>query len=338
MMELPQLRNPTSASAALHPVVMADGWRVLVVVKEVSQILASGALRPVRRAHVRLADEPWPSSDSRPGSIRYPHDLAPRKPSTDIIVVGDAIAPGDKPVRELDVRVEVGPVACSLRVFGPRSWYDAGSRVAPTDPLPFTRAPLRWENAFGGIDDSNPDAVLEEARNPLGRGLSRDGQALIGKPLPQVEDPTCPIESHRTRPPPAGVGAIGPSFEPRRSAAGTHDESWVRHRMPLPPMDFDDRFHQVAPPGLRADTPLEGGERVRLLGLHRDGPISLSLPRRAFTVEAPSDGGVESKRMMLDTILIEPNDMKLELTWRTTFAWPRLSARRATLHVRQERA
>ncbi|RZO66327.1 MAG: DUF2169 domain-containing protein [Sandaracinaceae bacterium] len=336
-MEAPAFRNRTDATALLHPVVTGTGWELLVVVKERFQVLDDGTTRRIGRAQIRFADERWDPDDPARSSTRYPHDLAPRKPTTDIVVSAEAVVPSGASSRELDVRIEVGDAVRSLRVFGPRTWYDAGTEMRPTDPLPFSRATLRWEDAFGGLDTSDPSAPLEELRNPLGRGLAKDPQLLAGAVVPHVEDPTDLIRGHRSRPQPAGVGAIGPGFEPRRSAAGTYDDVWRRHRMPLPPLDLDDHFYQAAAPGLRTRQHLVGGEPVRMLGLHRDGALSFELPRLSFLVEAPSPEGTAEHVPILDTVMLEPNARRLELTWRACLPWPSTLGRRASIHVTEVR-
>ena len=73
-----------------------------------------------------------------------------------MVVVGEAVAPGEAPVQELDVHVLVGPVRKSLKVFGPRIWYGGLAGLALTPPRPFTRQPLRWEHAFGWMDTADP--------------------------------------------------------------------------------------------------------------------------------------------------------------------------------------
>ncbi|HJL19686.1 MAG TPA: DUF2169 domain-containing protein [Sandaracinaceae bacterium LLY-WYZ-13_1] len=317
----------------LHPVITSAGWELLVAIKERFRIRSGGGVRRAGGAEIRFEDEPWSPDAPDGSSTKYPHDIAPSKPSTDVIVVGDAIVPGRGSARDLDVRVEVGDAARSLRVFGPRTWYDAGPELRPTDPLLFERAPLRWEHAFGGLDDSDPSGVLEEPRNPLGTGVVRDPEQLAGQPAPHVEDPEDPIRGHRSRPQPAGVGAIGPSFEPRRSAAGTYDERWIRQRMPLPPEDFDEHFHSCAAPGLRTRQHLVGGESVRLLGLHPDGPFSFELPRLSFLIEVPFPDGISELFPVLDTVLLEPNERQVELTWRACFEWPWSTGRKSTVRL-----
>lgn len=319
-MDLPRLQNRNPAAATLLPTLTTEGWALLVVIKQRYGV-DRGVATPQDGAEIRHSDELWSPDHPETSGIRYPHDIAPGKPSTDILVVGDAVAPGGRPVSALDVRVEVGSVGHSLRVFGPRAWYQNGARCVPTAPIEFERAPIRWENAFGGTDDT--EGLLEEPRNPVGIGIAARPERLVGRAMPQVEDPAHPLESSESRPPPAGFGAIGPQFEPRRTYAGTHDDRWIRERMPLPPLDFDERFNMCAPGALQAPTPLLGGEAVRILGMHEDGVLAFELPRIAFSVESSTARGVIEHRAMLDTVLLEPNELRFELTWRACLPWAR---------------
>lgn len=327
-MKLPSLNATTRSSVRLFPCVGRDGWTLLVVVKQAYAVERGGLLQELGGATIRTGDEPWADGAS---SIRYPHDLAPGKATTDCIVLGDALTPGGVPLREMPVRVEIGDAALSAHAFGPRTWVDAGHAVVPTDPRTFTRAPLRWEHAFGGLDDSDPDRVVEEPRNPVGIGLVRDPRRLIGALAPHVERPDAPIRDHRSRPAPVGFGALGSSFEPRRSAAGTYDDAWKRDRMPMPPIDQEDGFHQVAAPELRSTGYLHGGETVRMLGLHPSGALAFDVPRRWFLVEAPAADGVQELVAVLDTVVLEPNALRCELVWRAAFPWPHRPSRRANV-------
>lgn len=325
-MSLPALVNRTKATAGIYPCVTAEGWLVLVVVKQLYCFDFRGRVEEVPTAVIRHGDEPW--GETGASSTRYPHDLAPTKLSSDVLVVGDAMTPGGALQRELPVRVEVGDAALSAQVLGPRTWADMGHAIVPTTPLPFTRAPMRWEHAFGGLDASDPARVLEEARNPVGCGLVGEPRGLLGTLAPHVEDPSDPIRDHRSRPTPVGFGPLGPSFEPRRGASGTHDDVWVRNRMPMPPMDQSVDFHQVAPVPLRTQGFLQGGEPVRALGWHAIGALAFDLPQRWFVVEAPDATGTTELVAALDTVILEPNDLRLELVWRASFPWPHRPSQR----------
>jgi hypothetical protein len=150
-----------------------------------------------------------------------------------------------------------------------------------------------------------------------------DPDTLLHKPGPQIEDPADLIRSIRSKPAPAGVGAIGPGFEPRARYAGTYDDRWERERMPLPPLDFDERHNQVAAPGLICSSYLRGGEAVTLVGLHPEGPLQFALPKLAFYVGSETANGRHEHRPVLDTVLLEPNERQFELTWRAIVPVPK---------------
>lgn len=178
------------------------------------------------------------------------------------------------PLPTLDLRVQVGPVDRTLRVFGTRVWEQTLlGGLAPSAPLPFESVPVKWELAFGGADFSDPKRPLEEPRNPAGTGLVRDASELLHKAVPQIEDPRDLLTSARSRPAPAGLGAIARHWAPRRAYAGTYDEAWKRDRMPLPPLDLDARFHQCAPPEMVAPAPLRGGEPVFVENMSEGGCV-----------------------------------------------------------------
>jgi hypothetical protein len=222
------------------------------------------------------------------------------------------------------VLVRVGPVEKALRVFGPRVWRAGLTGLALTSPEPFERLDLRWELAYGGADFEEGQRPLEEARNPAGRGVARDPKKLAGLPGPQIEDPRDLIKSHRSHPAPAGVAAIGRHWLPRRSYLGTIDERWMEERMPLLPLDHDPRFNQVATPEMIAPRPLRGGEAVQVLNMNEEGPIGFELPWLAFSVS--SHGAARAPvehRPVLDTVLLEPNERLVELTWRAIVPLPR---------------
>lgn len=318
---------------AVHPQLLldVDGERLVAMVKasfELRDGASELAIAPEERNRgIRLADIPW--GEPEVSSIAYPADVCLRKPGTDVIVVGKAYAPRDQPVPSFDVRVEVGALARSLRVCGPRVWTQGGAGVSK--PAPLAELELRYEYAWGGFDDSDPENVVEEARNPIGRGKVRDPESLTHQPAPQIEDPGDPITSFRTEPAPAGVGAIGRHWEPRRRYAGTYDAAWLETRAPLPPEDLDDRHHLCASPGLTSTAPLEGGELVRLLNLLPGGGArQFALPKIVVDIEFRLPDA-EPVRLMpyLDTVLIDllethaDKPPAVELVWRASIRAPR---------------
>lgn len=316
-MNVPPLKQATRATVDLVPQIDLDGSVVVVVlIKQRFHVDPRGRVRRVPGAEVTRSDVPWDEDAPETSSIRLPCDVCIRKPSTDVVVAGSAIAKHGEPVRELDVFVRVGPVERTLRVHGVRVWYRGLAGLTTTKPLPFESLPLRWEYAWGGADFSDPKRPLEEARNPVGRGMARNPAELDEKPAPQIEDPSEPITSPRQRPQPAGVAPIGRHWLPRRQYVGTTDRAWMRDRMPLLPADFDDRFNQVAPPPLIAPRPLRGGEPVQVVGMSAAGALQFVLPRVEFFVGARVGQSMTEHSSQLDTVLLLPNQAQLDLTWR----------------------
>lgn len=334
-MQPPELKKGTSAEVALLPQLDQDGSVVTVVlIKQRFEVDRRNQVGRADGAEVHIADEHW--DDPAKTSIRYPSDLCVRKPATDIVVVGSAMRPYREPARTLDVLVRVGPVEKFLRVHGTRVWYKAMAGLGLTPPEPFEDVPLKWELAWGGADFTEGQKPLEEPRNPLGRGVVRDASTLVHQPGPQIEDPREPITSPRGKHTPAGVGAIARHWAPRRGYLGTADELWKRERMPLLPVDFDDRFNQMAPPDLIAPGHLVGGERVQLHNLCAEGSLDFELPRVHFFVGARFAHGLDEHRVVLDTVLLEPNDRKLDLTWRAVVRMPRRHADLFAIQVHEK--
>lgn len=316
-MHLPVLSRSTSATVDLLPALAGDGGALWVVVIKQRFTIGPRGLRRVPGAVIRRVDELW-EPDAPQSSVRFPSDACPGKPGADVVVVGSAIAPTGAPVRELEVVVRVGPLQRALRVTGLRVWYRGASGLALTPPEPFDEVPLRWEFAWGGCDFSDPKGAVAEPRNPVGRGVTGDPERLVHQPGPQIEEVGQPITRHPRRMTPAGVAAVAPHWEPRLGWAGTMDARWEEERMPLPPLDLDERHHLVAAPGLSTPRPLAGGEEVELRNLALGGPLRFRLPRLAFGVAAI--GGRRERvdhRPSLDTALLLPGERAIELTWRT---------------------
>jgi hypothetical protein len=328
----PPLSASTSATVGVFPLLDKGGGIQLTVIIKQRFHLWRGRLIAAPGAAIHPVDEPW-DPDSPASSIKIPADLCIRKPGTDVVVVGEAVAPREQPVRELDVSVSLGPLRKTVRVFGPRAWYSGLGSVSPTPPQPFVRQPIRWEDAFGGMDSSDPKRALQEPRNPAGRGIAIRPETLVNQLVPHVEDPGHLLKNAGSRPPPAGLGPLGPHFQQRLRYAGTMNQKWQDERCPLVPLDFDERFNQVAVPELISPTPLHGGERVECTGLHPLGPLVFELPRVTFGARASIDDRWVDARPVLDTVLLEPNIAEAELTWRTAFAAPGPVSRMAAIEV-----
>ena len=330
-MDSPQLDNKTDFAVGPRMLLAKDGERLVVIVKATfARLPQESALELVPRSErrgVRAADIPW--GDPEKSSTKYPSDLCLAKPGTDVIVVAAAHAPGGRAVPWFDAGVRVGPLEKTIRVFGLRVWAANGSSLSA--PRPTMGAEVRYDHAWGGFDGSDPASPVEEARNPVGMGIARDVSMLTHKPAPMIEDPAHLLASVRSCPPPAGLGAIGRHWAPRRKFLGTYDAAWLEQRAPLLPLDHDDRANLCASPGLTAVPPLRGGEAVALLNLTPGGgSLSFQLPRIRITASLIAKGReTQTLAPYLDTVLIdtvsvpETTDVVVELVWRAVFRAPR---------------
>lgn len=311
-----ELQNDTPFSVALFPGLDEEGAEhVTVVVKGTFRLGGGAAIGP--------ADEQEPIHHAEvfhgePGasSVRYESDACPAKRGTDVVLNGHAHAP--KPVGSLDVSLAVGPLQKTVRVFGDRVWVAVPGGFTASDPVPFTRMPLLYERAFGGVDGSDPDHTADR-RNPVGTGfMTGRGQAVEGLRLPNLEDPRRPVRAPSDRPPPAGFGFLARHWLPRVTFAGTYDARWKDERCPLLPADFDDRFFNGASPELTSPRPLAGGEEVRVLNASAGGLLSFRLPSVLLEVALSIKGAAAHHAPSLDTVVIEPDAGRVLVTWRVT--------------------
>ncbi|QSQ24074.1 DUF2169 domain-containing protein [Pyxidicoccus parkwayensis] len=253
-------------------------------------------------------------------SLKYASEVHLLKPGTDVVLVGDAFAPGGRPVSSCLVSVRVGPLQRTLTVFGDRQWKGGVMSPRSSTPEPFVRMPLRYERAFGGthVQEGGQGEVLAAPRNPVGRGFrgKRSASEMLNLPLPNVEDPRALIHGISDVPEPAGVGYVAPSWLPRKALAGTYDEAWRTGRAPYLPVDFNPDYFRAASPGLSAAGFLGGGEPVELRNVSPSGIVRLSLPRCEFDITARIAGRSQQARMRLETVLLEPGEERLSLLWR----------------------
>ena len=324
-----QVKNETPFKVMLLPLQDRDGIdTAYAIIKGTFTIGARFGIAeeqlPVVLADVHY-DEPATSS------VRAPSDFCLEKPSTDVLLIGSAWAPRGQATWQMDVSMKVGPSAKTLRVFADRVWNESGTAMSWLTP--FERMPLVWERAFGGRDET-PNGPAIHAHNPVGAGFrARDGfKPLRDLRLPNVEDPTALIQSWKDSPLPAGFAAVAPHWEPRRSYGGTYDAPWQAQRAPYLPRDFDARFFQLAPPGLTLPNRLEGGEPVELYGVTPDGALRFFLPTARIVAAFRVGGETIERPADLDTVLIEPDESRLSMTWRAS-----LRCDKAMLKVREVR-
>ena len=310
--------NATRYAAIDVPLTDAQGRDMVVAIVKATFEVASdhSVALAARGTEVRLNDEPH-DPEAEQSSILYPSDLCTQKHGCDVVVVGSAVSV--MPAKHIDVAVSVRNLQVPLRVHGPRVFYSGPAGVTITAAAAFTEAPLIYELAYGGYYLDGEWYITEE-RNPVGVGFAKDEGDLVDQPAPRIEHPNSPHTSASDQHAPAGFGAIGSHWLPRRGYAGNFDQAWEQQRMPLMPDDFDLRFNNVAHPSLQLDTPLSAGDSVAVSGMSLDGPFQFQIPSFPIEVRAKLDElGTQKVRPPIDTLVIEPAKRRFELVTRAAF-------------------
>jgi hypothetical protein len=128
---------------------------------------------------------------------------------------------------------------------------------------------------------------------------------------------------------PAGFGILPKTHPARRALVGTVDDAFIAGNAPLPE-NFDFAIWNCAPTDQRIDYPV-GGEEIELVNLCAAGSpgtrtdagknvyLRLRLPGDQCVLRLRHGNGVQTMLpMLLDTILIEPEDQLVTLVWRRT--------------------
>lgn len=241
------------------------------------------------------------------------------KMNAEYLVVGDCCAPRNETRQSSEIFVRVGDLRKRLYIYGDRHWQDSG---AISDPEAFTRMPVTWENAFGGMDWE---------RNPLGKGIE---QGMVGEkvrvPLPNVEDPEHLVGLVEDRPEPASLGPMDVTWPQRNMKSGTYDDRWKAERWPGLPDDFDFNFFNAAPTNQRKNGFFNGDESIEIRNMHPDYQfLKSSLPGlrvRCFTTQLENFKRFEDRtsftevfqevRLHPETIWLFPNILRGVLIYR----------------------
>ncbi|MFC4159047.1 DUF2169 family type VI secretion system accessory protein [Chitinimonas lacunae] len=245
--------------------------------------------------------------------LLYPTDLTPFRPKTDVVLIGDAVAPEGKPQREWLARLKVGTLQHGLHVTGPRHWqYSRLGGWTLSDPSPVASVPLDYRFAFGGARTGVQGQTDYFEANPVGLGwldpqqLDRDQRY----PAPQLLLPGERLGAIDQTVSVAGFAPISPFWAPRSHLAGTYQGE------PGYPDDFDLRFWNAAPEALQAEPLLKGGEWVELEGMSPAGIERSRLP--TYMVWASVDTGGARPRldpMSLDLVYIDWPKRQVTMRW-----------------------
>ena len=265
--------------------------------------LALTAPRPIRCLE-RLIGGPV-------SSALHPGDLALRMPRAQVLVVGAAYSDGGRPspvgaVRLAVARGESMLIDKRLEIVGDRRGPARPSGIGGAQLVdaaaPYVRMPLIYERAFGGVGF---------ARNPVGTGAiaEEDGQASL---------PNLHYANGRIAQDPAGFGPISSLWPARRELlASTSRQAADNDLEAHLSDDFSDAYFLSAPADQQLDAWL-GGEMLVLFHLHpRVQTLRMYVPRWVASAVLQTQRGVRVPiPLRLDTILLEPESMTAELSFR----------------------
>jgi len=297
----------------------AETW--IVVVKASFDILPDGSTE-VSREQPPVVRSPVYHGEPGASSIRYDNEFVLAKTTTDVIVNGQAHAPGGQPATTVDIGFRVGPLSKVLRVHGDREWGTSAAWMTPARP--FVTMPVRYERAFGGADAVADGASANwSTANPVGAGFAGSRVSAEARPVANIEYPDEAIKAWSDRPRPAGFGFVAPHWDERARFAGTYDTTWEQTRQPLPPDDFDLRHCQGAPADQQTPAFLTGGEPVSVIHMTPGGRLQFTLPvvelamRTRFGEDEPV---LDHPAPLLHTVIIEPDVPRVSLVWHSAVA------------------
>jgi len=315
-----ELINATRMVAGYTMGMDPDGREYLVVVvKGTFDIPTDGG-----EAKLSAVQQPLIAADTftgEPGFSApvYESEYCLTKPKCDVLLIGNAYAPGGKPASQARCGFKVGSLSKVIDVFGDRTWSGLGN--APSRPEPFVRMPITYDRAFGGCDNSKPEKAKAFLENPVGMGFwpNLTREELEQKFVPNLQEPDKSYSSPRDTYKPVSFGPLGRSWLPRLHYAGTFDETWMEQDFPFLPRDFDTRYNQAAPPDQQIAY-LAGGEEVVLINVTPDSRRVFSLPVLDFPVEYTDVKFRRStQRPVIDTLMLEPDAGTLSIVMRASF-------------------
>jgi hypothetical protein len=315
------LLNATGMAAGYTVALDKAGYEhIVVVVKGTFTLPRTGETPKLADEQVPLVDADQFTGEPGRSATSVECDYMLEKRHCDVLLNGAAYAPGGRPVTHIAVGLQVGSMRKSFAVWGNREWRASGVGYAPSEPEPFLRLPISYDNAFGGTDDRmrDPAAVRSYLPNPVGRGWHHHiyRELVVGAPVSNTEEVRDAVRDPGGRYRPMAFGPIGRGWPSRIRHAGTYDQNWIDNVFPFLPADFDSRYFQCAPEDQQVPH-LQAGEPVVLINLTEDGRREFALPsvempvaffrRRADRVET---------RGNLDTLVFEPDAERFCMVWR----------------------
>ncbi|MCC7335895.1 MAG: DUF2169 domain-containing protein [Pirellulaceae bacterium] len=342
-------------SYTILPGQLPSGQPILSCLLKRSYVIVPSAVaaRAEEDRPLNAGDVPW--IEPVTSSVRYESDFVPYKLATDVVINGQAHAPGEQACQQLFVEFHIGKIGRSLLVVGDRIANFTGSQPTFTDPKPFAVMDLKYERAYGGVDVfSMPDCPYPYPRNPLGRGfvIANSRKAVQGRTLPNVEDPhhrltpdnLCVgdfVRNWAEQPWPACFGWCPKTWQPRASLAGIMpgdrptEQELRKAYAPLVPKEQRAAYEQTKLPdmdfkyfsGASAELSLpylSGSQPVVTRNLSPEGEFRFHTPEDRPSIAIDIGEGSQEPEVVLHTLMIDMEARQLDMVWRAAIEYPGL--------------
>jgi hypothetical protein len=288
------------------------GHSLTLIVKGTFDLVPDGKVTVAEEQQLPTGDEFYEEDEELQGGPRYASDFAYFKPLADLSLSGNCHAPKGTLAPARRVTFQVGEVVHSLTVYGDRHWIGP----VATDPVPFSKIPLRYDYSYGGKGFK---------KNPIGRGYAKteDENGGVKRYLPNIMRPGEQMSTPISRLEPAGFGPIHRAWAQRQSMLGSYKGKYLKTRWPWFAEDMDWRYFNAAPEGLQTEF-LRGDEALYFENLHPDYPHYRStlagLRTRCFVncdaADSAEAGQFLEVGMNLDTLWVDMDHEKVVLVWR----------------------
>ena len=313
-----EIYNSTSFQfAILNGRLNYPAYSATFIIKGLFSLSNNSVLSAEEEQPYATGDQYYTDDDDQVGGIRYASDFVYYKSQTDVSLVGHCYAPQGKKTASCLTQFMLAQKSMNLHVFGDRFWIRNAGGFFATEPIPFEKVELRYENSFGG-------AIIEG--NPIGKGSAKtilaNGSTVW--PLPNIEYPRQRITSPKQIPVPAGFGPLNSGWSLRKNKLGTYDKHWLEKKWPWFPDDFDPAYFNSSPQAMQISGYLIGDESLQFSNLHPEiSDYRTTLPGikvRCFTRTHSKDPSIgksfQEINMELDTLAIDMDAEQATLVWR----------------------
>ncbi len=311
-----------------------------------------------RAGRVALADHPIPIYGD---DIETPLGPLPRDTGgfaheqVEVIVHGAAYAPGGRPTTAVQVTLQLGERALEATVTGDRVWVGDGPDARPSAPVPFTRMPMTYAQAYGGMAqvwiDEHTEFPVGHPANPLGLGFDArataaplceelrapEGFPRVTEPrrLPNLEASNQRITAWSDRPAPCCWSTrpitIPGSIDLPRDPATPASADETPPERPAWADTLERAMSARCHPALLLD---EAPPSIGLRGMTPEGYLAFPIPTIELAVDYHVDGRTGTRPLRLRRILALPEERRFACTYQTRFKFRASVGGERSLRVR----